>query len=78
MEGANMVKLHRFSGKVSYLFYPDFDDVAHPSLARSLKVSLRTLQLDCYDYAATSNRRSCTARSPFCRVITLATTCSRN
>ena len=55
MEGANIVKLHRFSGKVSYLFYPDFDTAAHPVLLRSLKVSLRALQLDCYDYATASN-----------------------
>jgi hypothetical protein len=45
MEGANIVKLHHFSAKVSYLFYPDFDTVAHPVLLRSLKVSLRALQL---------------------------------
>jgi DNA phosphorothioation-associated putative methyltransferase len=55
MEGANIIKLHRFSGKVSYLFYPTFDTEAHPVLLRSLKLSLRTLQLDCYDYTTTAN-----------------------
>jgi DNA phosphorothioation-associated putative methyltransferase len=55
MEGANIIKLHRFSGKVSYLFYPTFDTDAHPVLLRSLKLSLRTLQLDCYDYTTTPN-----------------------
>ncbi len=55
IEGANIVKLHRFSGKVSYLSYPNFDAEAHPMLTRSLKISLRTLQLDCYDYSASSN-----------------------
>ena len=25
IEGANIIKLHRFSGKISYLAYPDFD-----------------------------------------------------
>jgi DNA phosphorothioation-associated putative methyltransferase len=55
IEGANLVKLHRFSGKVSYLSYPDFDSVAHPVLTRSVKISLRTLQLDCYDYTTSSN-----------------------
>jgi len=53
--GANIIKLHRFSGKVSYLFYPDFDTTAHPVLVRSLKLSLRDLQLDCYDYSTASN-----------------------
>ena len=55
MEGANIIKLHRFSRKVSYLFYPTFDTEAHPVLLRSLKLSLRTLQLDCYDYATATN-----------------------
>lgn len=55
IEGANIAKLHRFSGKVSYLFYPTFDTEAHPALFRSLKISLRTLQLDCYDYATVDN-----------------------
>ena len=55
LDGANIIKLHRFSGKVSYMFYPAFDTEAHPALFRSLKISLRTLQLDCYDYATASN-----------------------
>jgi DNA phosphorothioation-associated putative methyltransferase len=56
MEGASVIKLHRFSGKVSYLFYPGFDTDAHPALLRSIKLSLRSLQLDCYDYSTSANR----------------------
>jgi DNA phosphorothioation-associated putative methyltransferase len=48
-------KLHRFSGKLSYLAYPDFDTDPHPALARCLKLSLRTRQLECYDYTASPN-----------------------
>jgi DNA phosphorothioation-associated putative methyltransferase len=55
IEGANVLKLHRFSGKISYLFYPAFDTEAHLALLRSLKLSLRTLDLDCYDYATAEN-----------------------
>ena len=55
VEGATLVKLHRFSGKVSYLLYPTFDDEAHPALLRSLKLSLRTLHLECYDYSTAAN-----------------------
>lgn len=55
IEDANIVKLHRFSGKVSYLAYPEFDRVAHPVLARSVKLSLRSLQLDIYDYTERRN-----------------------
>jgi DNA phosphorothioation-associated putative methyltransferase len=55
VHGANLLKLHRFSGKVSYLMYPTFDTDAHPALARSVKLSLRTRELDIQDYAASEN-----------------------
>jgi DNA phosphorothioation-associated putative methyltransferase len=55
IEGANIIKLHRFSGKISYLAYPTFDIEPHPVLARSVKLSLRTRQLDCYDYTTSDN-----------------------
>jgi DNA phosphorothioation-associated putative methyltransferase len=50
-----VIKLHRFSGKVSYLVYPDFDTDPHPVLRRSVKLSLRTRELVCYDYTDSSN-----------------------
>jgi DNA phosphorothioation-associated putative methyltransferase len=55
VEGANVLKLHSFSGKVSYLVYPDFESDSHPALRRGVKLSLRTRQLDCYDYADSGN-----------------------
>ena len=55
VEGANVIKLHRHSGKVSYLVYPGFDTEAHPALLRSVKLSLRTRELDCFDYANSTN-----------------------
>jgi DNA phosphorothioation-associated putative methyltransferase len=55
VEGANLIKLHRHSGKVSYLVYPDFETDPHPALLRSIKLSLRTRELDCYDYANSTN-----------------------
>ena len=55
VEGANLIKLHRQSGKVSYLVYPDFDADPHPALLRSIKLSLRTRELDCHDYANSAN-----------------------
>jgi DNA phosphorothioation-associated putative methyltransferase len=55
VEGANVLKLHRFSGKISYLAYPDFDTDPHPALLRCVKLSLRTRQLECYDYATSAN-----------------------
>ena len=55
VEGANLIKLHRHSGKVSYLVYPDFETDPHPALLRSIKLSLRMRELDCYDYATSTN-----------------------
>ena len=55
IEGANLIKLHRQSGKISYLVYPDFESDPHPSLARSVKLSLRTREIDSYDYSASAN-----------------------
>jgi hypothetical protein len=50
-----LIKLHRHSGKVSYLVYPDFETDPHPALLRSIKLSLRTRELDCFDYATSTN-----------------------
>ena len=55
IDQANLIKLDRHSGKVSYLAYPDFETDPHPPLVRSVKLSLRTRELDCYDYTNTSN-----------------------
>ena len=55
IEGANLIKLHRHSGKVSYLTYPDFDADPHPALLRSIKLNLRTREIESTDYAASAN-----------------------
>ena len=55
IEGANIVKIHRRSGKISYLAYPDFETDPHPALLRCVKLSLRTRELACYDYAQSAN-----------------------
>jgi DNA phosphorothioation-associated putative methyltransferase len=55
IEDTNLVKLHRLSGKVSYLAYPDFETNPHPALMRSVKLNLRTMELDCWDYLGSEN-----------------------
>ncbi len=55
VEGANIIKIHRRTGKLSYLVYPDFDDDPHPALLRCVKLNLRTRQLEFYDYAQSKN-----------------------
>lgn len=49
VEDANLIKLHRFSGKVSYLACPDFDTDPHPITTETTKVWLRTLRVAFYD-----------------------------
>ena len=55
VEGANLIKLHRHSGKVSYLVYPDFETDPHPALLRSIKLNLRTREIESTDYAHSAN-----------------------
>lgn len=55
VEGANVIKIHRRSGKLSYLLYPDFEDDPHPALLRCVKLNLRTRQIECYEYGRSAN-----------------------
>ena len=55
VEGANVIKIHRRSGKLSYLVYPEFNNDPHPALLRSIRINLRTLQIDSNDYAQSDN-----------------------
>lgn len=52
IDEANVVKLHRFSGKVSYLAYPTFNDDPHPPMTIRVKITLPTLSIDLFDYSA--------------------------
>ena len=51
IDEANVIKLHRFSGKVSYIAYPDFENDPHPALKIRVKVTLPTLSIDLFDYS---------------------------
>jgi DNA phosphorothioation-associated putative methyltransferase len=51
VDQANVVKLHRYSGKVSYLAYRNFENETRPALFLRIKVSLRTLAIDFFDYS---------------------------
>jgi DNA phosphorothioation-associated putative methyltransferase len=52
--GANLIKLHRQTGKVSYLVYPDFETEPHPALLRSIKLNLRSREIESLDYAGSA------------------------
>ncbi len=51
IDEANLIKLHRFSGKVSYIAYPEFEKTPHPPLRLRVKVTLPTLAIDFFDYS---------------------------
>ena len=55
VEGTNLIKLHRDRPKISYLSYPDFDEVAHPTLAFSVVVRLDTMVATFYDFSRRAN-----------------------
>jgi DNA phosphorothioation-associated putative methyltransferase len=55
IDGANLIKLHRHSGTVSYLVYPDSETDPHPALLRSVRLNLRTRAIDCLEYAGSAN-----------------------
>src|SRR5262249_44132354 len=55
VEGANLIKIHRRSGKLSYLAYPEFEADPHPALTRCVRLNLRTRQPDCPDSSKSAN-----------------------
>jgi len=55
VEGANIVKLHRYRPQVSYLCYPTFDKDAHPALTSSMVVRLDEAHASFKDYSRTPN-----------------------
>jgi len=55
VEDATLIKFSFSAPKVSYLFYPTFDDDAHPPLKASLQVDLRTLKVSYRNYEEVLN-----------------------
>jgi DNA phosphorothioation-associated putative methyltransferase len=48
---ADVIKLHKSSGKVTFLVYDDFDGKPLPVLRQRIKVSLRTRWVQVFDHA---------------------------
>lgn len=55
MEDATLVKFHIDKPKISYLFYPEFDDDPHPALNSSIRIDLRDLHESFSDYSHSNN-----------------------
>ena len=53
--GATLVKLARRRPRVSYLSYPDFDRLGHPTLTETFVADLSTLRLQHRDYRRSEN-----------------------
>ena len=55
VDGANLIKLATDKPKVSYLEYPDFDRLPHPTLRRTTFVRVGALDVDERDYSDSDN-----------------------
>jgi DNA phosphorothioation-associated putative methyltransferase len=54
-EDANILKFHIDKPCISYLYYPDFESIAHPPLKWSILIDLRDLSLRFRDYTDREN-----------------------
>lgn len=54
-EDANLIKFHTDKPCISYLYYPDFESIAHPALSWSMLIDLRDLSLRFRDYSQQEN-----------------------
>ncbi len=50
MDGATLIKFHFHKPKITYQFYPDFDDTPHPKMQSSMQIDLRDLHVRYRDY----------------------------
>jgi DNA phosphorothioation-associated putative methyltransferase len=54
-EDANIIKFHTEKPCISYLYYPDFEKIAHPALQWAMLIDLRDLSLKFRDYSQQDN-----------------------
>ena len=54
-EDANIIKFHKDKPCISYLYYPDFESIAHPALQWAMLIDLRDLSLRFRDYSHQEN-----------------------
>ena len=54
-QDAEIVKISRHGRSLSFLWYPDFDSVAHPALHHSLRVHLPRAEFQWRDFASSAN-----------------------
>jgi DNA phosphorothioation-associated putative methyltransferase len=54
-EDANIIKFHIDKPCISYLYYPDFESIAHPALRWAMLIDLRDLNVKFRDYSEQEN-----------------------
>jgi DNA phosphorothioation-associated putative methyltransferase len=54
-EDANIIKFHTDKPCISYLYYPNFESIAHPALQWAMLIDLRDLSLKFRDYSEQEN-----------------------
>lgn len=55
VDGATLIKFYTDEMRISYLFYPDFDRLAHPPLNASISIDLQTRRIVHRDYSHRKN-----------------------
>ena len=55
LEDGNIIKFYYHKPKISYLYYPDFDDNPHPILRASMEIDMQNLDAIYHDYAQDDN-----------------------
>ena len=55
LENANIIKLYYNKPKITYLVYPEFDTLAHPTLRATLEVDLHNLSVTYHDISDETN-----------------------
>ena len=53
---ANIIKIHRKTGKLSFLTYKNFDEDPHPELMESIRINFRELKINYRNYTKSINR----------------------
>ncbi len=55
LENANIIKLYYNKPKITYLVYPEFDTLAHPTLQATMEVDLHNLSVTYHDISDETN-----------------------
>ena len=57
IKSADIIKIHRKSGKVTLLKYDDFENKPLPELQERVKVNLRKQRIDVFDHRSKTNQQ---------------------